>query len=260
MQSQNPCNCGSFSHQRTNHSDCLLNINNLRNNTPIHAESNSFVDSLGCSNPRFVFSQSDLLPNNQQQTQIIEAEHENNSLTQNQNPCSCGSFNHRRTSHSDCRLNINNLRNNRHIDIGTNSFINSLRIVNPRFVFSQSDLLTNNEQQTQIIEEENDNLQTPIYRPIQCRCGSTDHQRITHRECRLNKRLNSTQYSQQIENQKKCRCGSTTHQRISHSDCPLNLKRPRNSQGNQIETIEDFDDLINGETNFINLQSSNEDG
>jgi hypothetical protein len=76
-QNQNQCNCGIFSHQRTNHSDCPLNIRNLRNNTSIDAETNSFIDSLGITNPRFVFSQSDLLLNNEQQTQIIEAENDN---------------------------------------------------------------------------------------------------------------------------------------------------------------------------------------
>ena len=37
---------------------------------------------------------------------------------------------------------------------------------------------------------------------------------------------------------KKCKCGSTTHQRISHRDCPLN-KRNSSSQGfpNESETV-----------------------
>lgn len=29
---------------------------------------------------------------------------------------------------------------------------------------------------------------------------------------------------------KKCKCGSTTHQRISHRECPLNKKRQTSSQ------------------------------
>ena len=38
---------------------------------------------------------------------------------------------------------------------------------------------------------------------------------------------------------KTCKCGSSTHKRITHKECPLNKKLIHNSQANQIDSIDD---------------------
>ena len=68
-----------------------------------------------------------------------------------------------------------------------------------------------------------------------CKCGSTTHQRISHKDCPLNKQKSGNSHNQgdhhvvdsddttsaSAASRKRCRCGSATHQRTSHHDCPL---------------------------------------
>ena len=61
-----------------------------------------------------------------------------------------------------------------------------------------------------------------------CQCGSSEHSRISHSSCPLNKNnylKQSNIYDQQATNddqRERCQCGSYEHSRISHSSCPLN--------------------------------------
>ena len=64
-----------------------------------------------------------------------------------------------------------------------------------------------------------------------CKCGSATHQRISHRDCPLNKQRSGDLHNEDdhhvlndttsVDSRKRCRCGSVTHQRTSHHDCPL---------------------------------------
>jgi hypothetical protein len=196
--------------------------------------------------------------------------------------CQCGSSTHSRISHSDCKLNkkkrrmepssnneINNFIENLNIQNPSfvflnqseisneqvNDFVNSLNIQNPTFGYSQSDFT--NHQANEFLDTLNENFtdDIPVYRVLRCRCGSTEHLRITHRDCILNKRIvNANNRTLPVAG--RCQCGSDKHVRISHSDCPLNPKRPQNSQGNQIESIEDYDDFINSNTQLENHNTS----
>ncbi len=170
--------------------------------------------------------------------------------------CHCGSSSHTRISHSDCRL---NKKKRRPQTSSTNneisSFIDSLNIQNPTFVFSQSDITSHQSNEFLNTLNENYTDDIPVYRVLQCKCGSTEHQRTTHRDCILNKRVvNANQQTLPVAG--RCQCGSDTHRRISHSDCPLNPKRPQNSQGNQIESLEDYEDFLNSTTEIENPYSS----
>ena len=62
-----------------------------------------------------------------------------------------------------------------------------------------------------------------------CKCGSSTHQRISHRDCPLRITKNAHQQSSvqdtpqavQPDMAKHCKCGSSSHRRTSHRDCPL---------------------------------------
>ena len=43
---------------------------------------------------------------------------------------------------------------------------------------------------------------------------------------------------------KNCKCGSNSHQRTSHNNCRLNNKLTKNTQANQMDSIEDYIDSI----------------
>ncbi|KAI8372794.1 uncharacterized protein BYT42DRAFT_46157 [Radiomyces spectabilis] len=87
---------------------------------------------------------------------------------------------------------------------------------------------------------------------MRCRCGSTNHQRVSSSRCPLNPRntaaeqvIQEPQYiteqviqgPQQIEvssqyHTRCCQCGRTDHQRITSSRCPLT---PANSMADFIQ-------------------------
>ena len=68
-----------------------------------------------------------------------------------------------------------------------------------------------------------------------CKCGSSTHQRVSHRHCPLRRDNAAPQHTlttqdtmpkavHSVQDRKRCKCGSSTHQRTSHRDCPL--KKP----------------------------------
>lgn len=66
-----------------------------------------------------------------------------------------------------------------------------------------------------------------------CKCGSSSHQRTSHRNCPLNKKSSAMPNPANTADKntphpsvgkKQCICGSSTHQRTSYSQCPLNTK------------------------------------
>ena len=58
-------------------------------------------------------------------------------------------------------------------------------------------------------------------RMTQCKCVSTTHLRVNHRECPLNPKGKADVTSASCNS---CKCGSTSHVSIRHSKCPLNPK------------------------------------
>ena len=85
--------------------------------------------------------------------------------------------------------------------------------------------------------------------PVTCLCGSNSHKNNRSIFCPLNTN------QRDITVQKSCLCGSNTHLRRSHKDCPLNMKLIRNSQANQIQSIEDFADSIDRTICVQNLKT-----
>ena len=87
-----------------------------------------------------------------------------------------------------------------------------------------------------------------------CKCGSNQHKYITHNTCILNKKNKASNLLQQfneipIDSNNNCAsCGSYGHKRRSSMMCRFNKNYLQ--QTTQINTLDDFNDIIENEISF----------